>query len=288
MKLTMEQVEAKLAHVWGQEVFVVPYRICGNRYAYVATDHGDHWLPLKTSWVGRRQVFAPEDGYWPQRETLSWGEAVFAASQLAMIHFTDQRNRAALKRLPRAQVIAEARNWTKLGDEIDTWLVPSLNRPGVVYQVNGHCTCPDYQHNGVPGGWCKHRLARALAKRAEELLEEENGAGGGESTPAPVSDPGGPDGTDSTTDPAPGQAQRIDLIVAYQADEAKTLPRINGNGRLVRFLTDGQEAAAPTKALPDLYRWLQDHGYAPDGFQWLGWEHGLRQRRQSYTLEAAH
>jgi len=45
---------------------------------------------------------------------------VFAASQLAMAHFVERQNRAALKRLPRAQVIAEVRQWTRLGDELDT------------------------------------------------------------------------------------------------------------------------------------------------------------------------
>lgn len=75
MKLTLEQVEAKLAQVWGQVVYVVPHRISGNRYRYLATEHGDHWLPPKTSWAGRRQVFVPEERSWPQPETLSWEEA---------------------------------------------------------------------------------------------------------------------------------------------------------------------------------------------------------------------
>jgi hypothetical protein len=91
-----------------------------------------------------------------------WAEAVLDAAQLAQAHFVERRNRHALKRLPRAQAIAERQNWRRVGDKLDTWLMPSSTRSGVVYIVNGRCTCPDFQHNGVTGGWCKHRLARAL------------------------------------------------------------------------------------------------------------------------------
>lgn len=36
------------------------------------------------------------------------------------------------------------------------------------YPVNGHCTCMDATR--APEGWCKHRLALALYRRASELL----------------------------------------------------------------------------------------------------------------------
>jgi hypothetical protein len=39
-----------------------------------------------------------------------------------------------------------------------------------VYTVNGHCTCPDAAR--APEGWCKHRLAQALVKKALRLVEE--------------------------------------------------------------------------------------------------------------------
>ena len=56
-----------------------------------------------------------------------------------------------------------------------------------MYEVNGRCTCADYAFSRPPGGWCKHRIARALAKRASQILKEENGADGEEGTTAPDS-----------------------------------------------------------------------------------------------------
>ena len=38
------------------------------------------------------------------------------------------------------------------------------------YSVNGHCPCPD--HARALDGYCKHRLAKALYRRASELLWE--------------------------------------------------------------------------------------------------------------------
>ncbi|MBN1660250.1 MAG: hypothetical protein JXA93_17765 [Anaerolineae bacterium] len=282
MKLTMDQVEAKMSRVWNREVFVVPYRLAGNRYTYAASDHGEHWLPLKTSWVDGRQVFEPADGDWPEPRRITWEDAVLVASQLAMNHFLSQHNRAVLKRLPRAATIAEMRRWTQVGDAADTWLFPSSTNSGVTYHVNGRCTCPDYIHNGVPGGWCQHRLARALAKRAEEILKEQNRAGNDAHSPVPQPAAQEPACTNATTQGAEGQTRRVELIVAYQANEVVVLPRVNGNGQVVTFRLDGNETTPPAETLPDIYRWLQAEGYVPGSFQWLGWEHGLRQRKQTY------
>ena len=156
MKLTIKQAQQRMTQVWGTRATVVPSRISGNRYVYAVTDHGEHWLPLESSWLQGRQVFELVDAEWPQ---------------------------------------------------------------------------PDAGANGHP--------------------------------------------------------RRIDLIVAYEADGARALPRINGNGQLVRFEADGEEAAAPAQTIAELYRWLQEHDYAPDGFKWLGWERGLRQRRQTYVLNGS-
>jgi hypothetical protein len=38
----------------------------------------------------------------------------------------------------------------------------------VTYHVNGACECPDFPR--APEGWCKHRLARAIAQRARTAL----------------------------------------------------------------------------------------------------------------------
>jgi hypothetical protein len=91
---------------------------------------------------------------------------------------------------------------------------------GMVYEVNSHCRCADYALNHPPGGWCKHQIARALTKRAAEILKNENGAGSEGGSPAPDSM-----GTTMkskeyyTTNPEEGQVQRIDLVLAFEADE---------------------------------------------------------------------
>ena len=38
------------------------------------------------------------------------------------------------------------------------------------YAVNGHCPCPD--HARAQDGYCKHRLAKALYRRASEMHRE--------------------------------------------------------------------------------------------------------------------
>ena len=202
-----------------------------------------------------------------------WADAVLDATQMARAYFLDKGNKAVLERLPYAQSIAALQNWRRVGDKLDTWLMPSLDGSGRVYMVNGQCTCPDSNR------WCKHRLARAIAKRATEYLREESKVGGDADTQASQFR-----SKESVVVAVNGQAQRIDLIVAYEADDALVLPRTNANGQLVRFKADGEEAAPPTQTMPELYRWLQVEGYVPDGFKWLGWERGLRQRWQTYVL----
>ena len=148
--------------------------------------------------------------------------------------------------------------------------------------VNGRCSCPDRV------AWCKHRIARALAKKAEAILSEDNGRRDAADAPSPA-----PAETQVTSQPnigtAPlnGDAKRIDLTVAYRSNEAKSLAHVNANGKLIMFKVDGEEAAPPVQTMPELYRWLQEYGYTPSDFKWLGWERGLRHRHQSYVREAA-
>ena len=94
---------------------------------------------------------------------------------------------AALRRLPRPETIADSKNWQRLGGEPDTWLIGSSTKVGINYEVDGRCACSDYAFNRPPGGSCKHRIARALANRATEILRNKNGAGGEGGTPAPDS-----------------------------------------------------------------------------------------------------
>src|SRR5262245_31765495 len=51
-----------------------------------------------------------------------------------------------------------------------SWQVDSTSREGLVYSVNGHCSCDDYHCNKPPQGLCKHRLAMFLSQRALTLM----------------------------------------------------------------------------------------------------------------------
>jgi hypothetical protein len=270
MKLTANEIESRLTAAWGRQAYVNRYRLAGNRDAWVAEDHNGHHLDLSIRWCRDGKArFEPAEGDWPETPD-PWAEALAEAAEQARSYFHSRHDSAALKRLPKALAIAEGRNWQRLGDKLDTWFMPSQAKEGVVYRVNGTCSCPDYAQNGVT--WCKHRQARALARCAAGVLRDR-------AANATNTDSSSPDAQ---------QPQRIDLVVAYAADDARALPRVNGNGQLVAFQADGTETDAPAQSLPELYRWLQQHGYVPAGFQWLNWEHGLRQRRQSYLLKAAH
>ena len=47
-------------------------------------------------------------------------------------------------------------------------IVGSATSPLTTYPVNGQCACPDYPR--APQSWCKHRIARAMALRAERAM----------------------------------------------------------------------------------------------------------------------
>jgi hypothetical protein len=49
MKLAIEQVEARLTAAWGKQVFVVPYRLAGNRYSYVVTSNSVGWFSFTSN-----------------------------------------------------------------------------------------------------------------------------------------------------------------------------------------------------------------------------------------------
>ena len=199
----------------------------------------------------------------PEPQPSIWDQAVDEALVLAQERFKSEPQ--VLKRLVKAAALARAHRWHRLPDPQDTWLITGTEL-GTVYSVNGRCTCPDYEH-GATGGWCKHRLARALAKKADAILRAK-----------PVAQLSGGNAA---------QAQRIEIVMAYEASEAKVLSHTNGDGVLVTFTADGKQTESPTQTVPDLYRWLQANGYVPSGFQWLGWEKGLRQRRQTYVKQPA-
>src|SRR5215475_6813266 len=45
------------------------------------------------------------------------------------------------------------------------------NGKTIYHQVNGTCTCVDFTQDRAPGGYCKHRLAHGLYRRAMELVQ---------------------------------------------------------------------------------------------------------------------
>ena len=75
-----------------------------------------------------------------------------------------------------------------------TALVGSATAPATKYSVNGSCPCQDYPR--APEGWCKHRIARGLAIRAQRAVAAALDA------PAPVEAPPEPSQVpDATTAP---------------------------------------------------------------------------------------
>src|SRR5262245_114432 len=70
--------------------------------------------------------------------------------------------------------------------------VASQSNGQTIYRVvNGHCDCKDYSN--AFEGWCKHRLAHAIAKRAYPLAKAKLEAGTtGQSTPAQPAAPATP------------------------------------------------------------------------------------------------
>ena len=77
---------------------------------------------------------------------------------------------------------------------------------------------------------------------------------------------------------------QVVLIVAYEADGARFMPRIRGE-ELLEFRLDGELVEPPASTLSDIYRWLGVNGYVPDGakFKWLDRHEGRRRRREVYV-----
>jgi len=57
---------------------------------------------------------------------------------------------------------------TRAGD----WQVDSASTEGLVYSVNGSCSCQDAQYNKPAKGLCKHRIAMFLSQRAMALMQQ--------------------------------------------------------------------------------------------------------------------
>jgi hypothetical protein len=96
--------------------------------------------------------------------------------------------------------------------------VCSQSNGQVVYHVvNGECSCKDYPK--APSGWCKHRIAAGLYKRAQALVQRplaqqhgSNGQGDAPPAPAQAEAPTGPQAAAPGEPPHGLPAQHVVLI----------------------------------------------------------------------------
>ena len=72
---------------------------------------------------------------------------------------------AQLERLRKGFALVQARFVRQVGDHYEVNSASSDR----VYLVNGTCECEDFK-NGAPTGWCKHRLAALIYRRATAEL----------------------------------------------------------------------------------------------------------------------
>lgn len=106
------------------------------------------------------QIGEPDFGTTPRQQAFR--EAVITVAERAKGVLPDSHSR-----IDKAVQIVMAGEVTMLPD--GTARVASQCNGQTIYHItNGHCDCPDY--NQAPGHWCKHRLAHALCKRAQQPL----------------------------------------------------------------------------------------------------------------------
>lgn len=88
--------------------------------------------------------------------------ALLVATQRAELAYP-----AEALRIRRGLGIAQMDGVVFVGSEA---FVASESHIGIFYRVNGHCTCCDAKN--APSGRCKHRWAKALLRKAQELVEQ--------------------------------------------------------------------------------------------------------------------
>src|SRR6266849_2629721 len=118
-----------------------------------------------------------------------------------------------------------------LGD--GTARVASQSNGETVYHiVNGHCDCKDYPK--AYEGWCKHRLAHAIAKRAYPLAKAKLAAGNGQATPTSQPAPAQPPAPTAPLPEAPASvnvhlelAGRQVQLTLRDSDESRLLARLD-------------------------------------------------------------
>jgi hypothetical protein len=104
------------------------------------------------------------------------------------------------------------------------------NGKTIYHQVNGTCTCQDFTQEKAPNGFCKHRLAHGLYRRATEMVQaqeqepivEAQPAATAESVQVPVQHTEAPASVNFHTTLAGRQVQ----ITLRDTDETKLLARL--------------------------------------------------------------
>ena len=142
------------------------------------------------------------------------------------------------------------------------------------FVVNGTCECRDFAK--APSGWCKHRIAAGMAKRAYPLAKAKLEAGAnGQTTPASQPAPAQPSAPTVSLPEAPAScnvyvtlAGRKVQVTIRDSDEQRMLARLEA------LLTRFPAAAEPEgeQALPE--GWCRKHGaqmklnHGKDGSTW--------------------
>jgi hypothetical protein len=123
------------------------------------------------------------------------------------------------------------------------------------YSVNGHCPCPD--HGRALDGLCKHRLAKALYRRASELLQAPQPQPSAALNDAPAPLPEAPASVNVHLELAGRQVQ----LTLRDTDESRLLARLEAI--LERFPVAG----TPTDTTPQ----CPTHGPLKPSTKGKGW-----------------
>lgn len=97
----------------------------------------------------------------------------------------------------------------------------------VYHVVNGHCVCKDFAR--APHAFCKHRLASAIARRAQELVKAPASNGHVEAPPVPAL-------PDVPTAPLPEAPASVNVRFELHGREVQLTLRDSDEGRLLARL----------------------------------------------------
>src|SRR5712691_12723465 len=132
------------------------------------------------------------------------------------------------------------------------------------FVVNGTCECKDFPK--APSGWCKHRIAAGMQKRAAALVQRKlNGASNGqaEAPPQPAPAQAEPEAPSAPQADAPAPAQpAVPTAPLPEAPVSITLKAML-NGHEVMVTLRGIDFASVKAQVEDASQWLQAHNGQP-------------------------